>query len=196
LATSSESGVTAIVDPAPSCAELIITYVSEKGFKVEKILITHSHWDHIADTAELKNHYNAPVYIHRDDAENLEVPGSDGIPLWEAMEVVQPDYFLKDGDIVDVGTLKFVVIHTPGHSPGSICFYCKEENILFAGDTLFKKSIGNLALPTSNAEMMWNSLNKLASLPPETKVYPGHGESTTIGDESWLPNARQIFGGY
>lgn len=158
------------------------------------ILITHSHWDHICDAAKLKAQYRAPVFVHPLDLANLENPGSDGLPLMFNIEGVLPDKFLNEGDIVELGDLRFEVIHTPGHSPGGICLYNKEHGILFSGDTLFKGSIGNLSFPTANPTEMWKSLAKLAKLVPETVVYPGHGLPTTIGKESWLERAEEIFG--
>ena len=132
--------------------------------------------------------------MHPLDAANLQEPGSDRLPSWLNIEGVKPDGFLNEGDVVAVGNMQFHVIHTPGHSPGGICLYCKEQDVLFSGDTLFRGSIGNLSLPTSQPKLMWNSLDKLAKLPPSTKVYPGHGPATTIGKESWLPEAQQRFG--
>ena len=87
------------------------------------------------------------------------------------------------------------MIHTPGHSGGSVCYYDPKAQLLFSGDTLFHGTIGNLSFPTSNADRMWPSLAKLAHLPKEVKVYPGHGEATTIGKEPWLPKAKDYFGG-
>ena len=189
-----ETGESAIFDPAPGSAEKIITYCQEKNLLPNKIFITHSHWDHIADTAVLKDHFNAEVFVHPLDAPNLRKPGSDGLPLMFPIKGVEPDKLLNEGDTVTIGKLHFQIIHTPGHCRGSICFYSSEENVVFVGDTLFKGSIGNLSLPTSHAEDMWPSLAKLSKLPPETKVYSGHGPSTTIGKESWLANAKTIFG--
>lgn len=92
-----------------------------------------------------------------------------------------------------MGEFEFVIIHTPGHSPGSICLYDPKHQILISGDTLFKGSIGTLSLPTSQPDRMWPSLEKLGALPVETQVYPGHGEKTCIKDERWLKNAKEIF---
>jgi glyoxylase-like metal-dependent hydrolase (beta-lactamase superfamily II) len=184
----------AIIDPAPNSTDAITSFLKSHDLKLKIILITHSHWDHIADTAKFKVEFKAPVYIHSLDVPNLQNPGSDGLPLWFDIEGVLPDRFLTDGDIIEIGNLQFKVIHTPGHTPGGVCFYCEEEGVLIAGDTLFKGSIGNLSFPTANASDMWKSLAKLAHLPPETKVYPGHGPSTTIGKEHWLARAQEIFG--
>ncbi len=160
----------------------------------KKIIITHSHWDHISDTAIVKEKFGAQVYVHPLDAGNLENPGSDGLPLMEPITGVVPDVLVQEGDVITIGSLKWGVIHTPGHARGAICLYCKEQNTLISGDTIFKGSIGNLSLPTSNEEDMWKSLPKLAALPAETIVYPGHGPSTTIGQESWLSHPKDFFG--
>lgn len=182
-----------IIDPAPDSAQVIADFIKKNQLHPEKILLTHSHWDHIADTAPLKSLYNIPVYIHPDDAPNLENPGDDGLPCWINIQGVKPTNFLHEGDVISIGDLKLTVINTPGHTPGGVCFYCKEHNFLISGDTLFKANIGNLSFPTARPHLMWGSLDKLSKLPPETVVYPGHGPKTTIGAESWLPNARNIF---
>ncbi len=181
----------AIIDPAPDSAKLIQAFINKNQLQPVKILLTHTHWDHIADVAALKKIYSLPVFVHEEDAGNLISPGSDGLPMFA--EGAQPDHFYKEGDIVSVGNLRFQVIHTPGHSPGGVCLYEAGQGVLISGDTLFHKSIGNLSLPTAQPERMWLSLAKLAKLPPATKVYPGHGPDTTIATENWLPNAQKIF---
>lgn len=184
----------AIIDPAPESAKGICTYLDNHTLTCQAILLTHSHWDHIADVSVLKHNYQVPVCIHALDVPNLKQPGADGLPCWIAIEGVIPDKLLKEGDSIQIGRLNFVVLHTPGHSPGSICFYESSQGVLLSGDTLFKGTIGNLSFPTSQPDLMWPSLAKLASLPAQTKVYPGHGPSTTIGHESsWLERAEQLF---
>lgn len=184
----------AIIDPGVDSAGAIARSLRELGLKPTKILLTHSHWDHTGNVAEVKETYNIPVFIHPLDSPNLERPGSDGLPLFVPIRGVAPDYFFEDGGTVSVGSHTFLVIHTPGHTPGGVCLYCQEEAVLFSGDTLFKQSIGNLGFPGAQPEKMWSSLKKLEKLPPQTEVYPGHGSSTTIGDEEWLPRAKEIFG--
>jgi len=154
---------------------------------VKRVLLTHTHWDHIIDAAKI----DAPLYCHAEDAENMRSPGSDRVPLLLAIEGREPDGLFSDGEMV----AGLRVIHTPGHSPGGVCFYDEKEGILFSGDTLFAGSIGNLSLATAEPERMWRSLERLAQLPPETLVYPGHGEPTRIGNETWLSRAKEIFGG-
>lgn len=182
------------IDPAPGSSEAVRAYLKDNALKCIAILLTHSHWDHIADVSLLKEAYQIPVYVHPLDAPNLEQPGADGLPGLPSLAGVKPDCLLEDGLIIPVGNLSLQVIHTPGHSAGSVCFYEPTEKVLFSGDTLFKGTIGNISFPTSQPELIWSSLDKLAQLSPSTKVYPGHGVSTTIGKESWLPDAQKFFG--
>lgn len=189
------SRLAVIIDPSPDSFDAIVRFLKESNLSPDKIVLTHSHWDHFADAAKLKKHYNIPIYIHKEDEGNLKDPGSDQLPCWIAIERADPDCFLNEGDKIPVGLLNFLVIHTPGHTPGGICLYNEENKILISGDTLFKGSIGNLSFPTAEQKRMWESLQKLEKLPKETVVYPGHGSKTTIGAESWLKNAEQIFGG-
>lgn len=184
----------AIVDPAPESADTVISYITKAKLIPKMILLTHSHWDHIADVVPLVKHYSIPVYIHPFDAPNLEKPGSDKLPCWIPMQGIKPTFYLHEGESLTIGKLVFFVIHTPGHSPGSVCFYCPEAAILMSGDTLFRGSIGTLSIPTAQPDLMWGSLDKLATLPSDTVVYPGHGPSTTIGGETWLPKAQEHFG--
>lgn len=183
----------AIIDAPFDSADLLVQRAGELGLKVEMILLTHSHWDHIANAAELKRRLDVPVYIHAKDAPNLLVPGSDRLPMIRAVEGVKADHFFKDGERLKVGELEIEVLHTPGHSPGCVCFYLPKEGVLISGDTLFKGSFGNISFPTSEPEKMWDSLERLSKLPASTRVFPGHGEETTIGDEQWLTHARIHF---
>ncbi len=184
----------ALIDAPFGALEHFKKRIKELDLNVVMILLTHSHWDHIAEAAELKKHFNVPVLIHSEDASSLSKPGSDNMRSFDKIEGVDPDQLLSDGQIVELGNLKIEVIHTPGHAPGSVCFYIPSEKLLISGDTLFCRSIGRLDLPTSQAERMWPSLKKLAKLPPDIRVYPGHGEPTTIGDETFLNNAEEFFG--
>jgi hydroxyacylglutathione hydrolase len=160
---------------------------------IKKILLTHSHWDHIADAHLLKEKTGALLFVHSLDAPNVIKPGSDALPLFFPIKGVQPDGFLEEGKAIDLGHLHIEVIHTPGHSPGGVCFYLKDQNVLISGDTLFRGSIGRLDLPTGKAPLMWKSLEKIQALPPQTRVIPGHGEETTLANESWLSHAKEMF---
>ena len=182
VCTQTRSGV--FVDPAPdSYADLT---KAAKDCEMKAIFLTHSHWDHMADTKKLKDFFSIPVYVHQRDSFNLSCPGSDGLPLFMPIEGVQSDCDLVDGQILTIGHLQICVIHTPGHTPGGVCFYIKKEKALLSGDTLFKGAIGNLSFPTANADAMWQSLRTLNQLPEDTCIYPGHGPFTTIGAERAL----------
>lgn len=186
--------IAAVIDPGVDSVSALLKVLQKEGLTLNKILLTHSHWDHIAGVHELREKTGASVYIHPSDKRNLESPGSDKLPLFSPIESAKPDHLLQDGQILEVGALQVSVIHTPGHSPGGVCFYIPSEKIIFSGDTLFRGTIGNLGLPTAVASDMWPSLKKLALLPSDTRVIPGHGRETTIGQEkSWLDRADELF---
>ncbi len=182
-----------IVDVPPNSAETLLDRICDLKITIGMILLTHSHWDHFADASELKEKLNIPLYVHKEDAGNLENPGSDRLPLFFPIKAIKPNGFLEDRQTFSVGEFNIQVIHTPGHTPGGVCFYLQEQKILFSGDTLFQGTIGNLSFPTARPERMWDSLKRLAALPKETQVYPGHGDPTTIGNESWITNAKDRF---
>jgi len=165
-----------IIDPGAE-AEKILKLIKEKGLKPLYIVITHGHFDHISANRELKAALDIPILMHEADVFGLQT--GDSPPA---------DRFLKEGDALDVGSLRFEVIENPGHTPGGISFYNKGEKVLFSGDTLFYGTWGRTDLRFSSEIDMFNSLKKLLNLPPETKVYPGHGWTTTIGNEQGLLN--------
>jgi hydroxyacylglutathione hydrolase len=176
-----------IIDPSADSLPLLSSYLSENHLAPTAILLTHSHWDHIADLAATVLTYNIPVYVHELDAPNVRNPGCDKLPCWLTIAPVEPNGLLAEGQVIKIGQLEWQIIHTPGHSPGSICLYCPAQKTLISGDTLFKGTYGNTSLPTANPLLMRKSLQRLASLPTETAVYPGHGPQTTISNElSWL----------
>jgi glyoxylase-like metal-dependent hydrolase (beta-lactamase superfamily II) len=193
LLASSETKHGVIIDVPPDSAPLLLERIRELDLHVQAILLTHSHWDHFADAFDVMNQLNIPLYVHREDAGNVEKPGSDRLPLFFFIRGLKPTHFLEEGQILNIGGIKIQVIHTPGHTPGGVCFYLEEEKILFSGDTLFRGTIGNLSFPTARPALMWNSLKRLAALPKETQVYPGHGDPTTIGQEQWIVDAQAQF---
>jgi glyoxylase-like metal-dependent hydrolase (beta-lactamase superfamily II) len=185
----------AIIDVPFESTPILMEEIKKSFLKPQMILLTHSHWDHIGEAIELKEKLKIPIYVHAEDAGNLEAPGSDGLPLFFPIKAGAADHILKDGQILELGSLKIEVIHTPGHTPGGVCFWIENEGILISGDTLFQGTIGKLTLPTGRPRLMWESLKKLSQLPPYTRVIPGHGEETTIGAETWLSNPQKKFGG-
>ncbi len=176
-----------VIDPAPDSAPRVLQIVEKEKLQLQGILLTHSHWDHISDVAALLKLYpQLFVAVHEADRFNLQTPGADGLPLMAYIEGVTPTKLLKDKDVLQLGNSSWEVIHTPGHSTGSICFYNVKEGLLFSGDTLFQETYGNISFPTSEPKKMKSSLRKLSQLPADTKVFPGHGQDTTIGTEKWL----------
>ncbi len=181
-----------IIDPGMETFDIVLESVHQYSLNPVAIWITHSHWDHIVDAAKIKREFSLPVFMHEEDRGNLENPGSDGVPMAvPTIEGTAPDHLIKDDDLLTVGKISFKVIHTPGHTPGGVCFYCQEENVLFPGDTFYRGLIGNLSLTTGQAERIWPSLDRISTLPPNTVVFPGHGPSTTIKDEPWLFEAKK-----
>lgn len=182
-----------VVDASQGSAPLIQKALQKHHLTLEKIILTHSHWDHTADAKAMKTLAKVPLLVHKLDAPNLISPGKDGLPLFIPIDGVEPDDYLEEGDTLSVGNLTIKVIHTPGHSPGCICLYLEKEGVLFSGDTLFQGTMGRIDFPTSKANDMWKSLQRLAKLPGSTKVFPGHGDPTSIDKESWITRAQEKF---
>ncbi|NLM26480.1 MAG: MBL fold metallo-hydrolase [Firmicutes bacterium] len=170
-----------IVDPA-GIGEEILEVLKEEQLKLIAVINTHGHVDHIAGNAWLKDKTGAPILIHRDDAEYLTNPDLNLSPF-VSNDIIGPpaDQVLDDQTVIHVGGEELKVIHTPGHTPGGICLL--GPSFLISGDTLFKHSVGRSDFPGGDSRVLRESILKLKQLPPETIVYPGHGESTTIGDE-------------
>lgn len=183
-----------IIDPALGSKERLISAIERLKIVPVAIFLTHSHWDHFGDLASLKREFDVPIYVHPLDLPNVKAPGADGLPMMEHIEGCIPEKNVVDGDKIVIGKLNFSVLHTPGHSPGGVCYYEMTEGVLFSGDTLFKGSIGTLSLPTAEPEKMLPSLQRLMTLPKHVVIYPGHGPKTTFEAEAWLPQAKNIFG--
>lgn len=171
-----------IIDAGVSDVE-IMKFVDEKKITIKYIILTHGHFDHVYYASKLKEKTGAKVLIHKEDNEMLKVPDQNGTRFFgDAVAFEEADETIDDKDTITVGDLTFEVIHTPGHSLGSICL--KVENKLFSGDTLFRISCGRTDLPGGSQEDLDNSFKeKLFNLDDNTLVYPGHGNSTTIGFE-------------
>ena len=176
---SSKEGM--IIDPGDE-AEVILKKAKDLGLDIKYIALTHTHIDHIGALKEVKEATGAEVAIHNDDAQALQKNSVNTMLGLSYPMPPPPDRLLKDGDGIDIGDLHFVVLHTPGHSPGGICLL--GQGVVFSGDTLFNYGIGRADLPGGNYNQLMNSIQtKLMVLPDDTIVYPGHGSDTTIAAE-------------
>lgn len=170
-----------IVDPGEP-SQAVLDFIHTKKLKIAAIVNTHGHADHIAGNAWFMEQTQAPLYIHKDDASYLtDLELNLARYIRQELSTVEADRLLDDGDIIQVGQNQLTVLHTPGHTPGSIALYA--PGILLSGDTLFRGSIGRTDLAGGDQEVMKNSLIRLGRLPLDTMVYPGHGEPTTIQEE-------------
>ena len=172
-----------IIDPARD-GEMLVTKLREKGLTIKAIFLTHAHFDHILGVPGIKKLCDVPIYGGKDDVEGFLDPSVNQSVKINKQISLKLDYELEDGDEITVSGMTCKVIATPGHTPGGVCFYFKEDNILIAGDTLFEGSVGRTDFPTGSMKTLVGSINsKLMVLPDNTRVYPGHGGTTTIGDE-------------
>jgi glyoxylase-like metal-dependent hydrolase (beta-lactamase superfamily II) len=173
-----------VIDPGDEIAS-ILAALARHSLTVKAIVITHAHIDHIGGAQKLKLATGAPVYMNGNDAElqrMMDVQASWlGIAPPEAVSI---DVSAKDGDTLKLGTTEIHVLHTPGHTQGSICLWVPAEAKLVAGDTLFRDGIGRTDLPGGDGRQILQSIHdKLLTLPGDTQVFPGHGEATTIARE-------------
>ena len=173
-----------VLDPGMGAADALVSRAAELGLRLHLIANSHGHIDHIFDNAALKQASGAPLAIHPDDAYRLSGHNIYGF----AVEPAVADRELREGDHLVIGSLDFRVMHTPGHSEGSICLYDADRGLLLAGDVLFRGSYGRTDLPGGDDAQMVASLTRLLhELPVTTRVLPGHGVETTIGTEAaWL----------
>ncbi len=173
-----------VVDPGADPNNFIEKYVRKHhNGQIAGFLLTHGHYDHIEGLRLCT--MKAPVYVHLLEEEFLVEPAYNlSLDFLDHLYIrgLKTKLFI-DNDILNIGNYEIKVIHTPFHTRGSSCFYFEKEHVLFSGDTLFHLSIGRTDLITGSNKTVESSLKKLVALPPETKVYPGHGPATTIGDE-------------
>jgi hydroxyacylglutathione hydrolase len=173
-----------VVDPGMGAADPLVERLSVNGLQLQVIANSHGHIDHVFDNGPLKRASGAPVAIHPDDAYRLARPNTYGFEV----EAVTPERDLREGEQVRIGDLVFDVLHTPGHTEGSVCLYEEKHALLLSGDVLFAGTYGRTDLPGGSDEAMVGSLSRLArEIPSAVRVLPGHGPETTIERElGWM----------
>jgi hydroxyacylglutathione hydrolase len=171
-----------IIDAPPDSIDAIERRLTQHNATPVALVLTHTHWDHIGDTAAVAERWGIPVVVHDLDRPRLESPQS---PV-EIMPA-KADRLIDEGDEVSLGSRSFRVMHTPGHSPGQISLYSEPDKVLFGGDTLFPDGYGRVDIPGASEEQTVATMTRLLELPDDVTVFTGHGRSTAIGRERrWM----------
>ena len=187
------TGDALVIDPADNVEEIIAEAKINK-LKINYIVNTHGHVDHIGGNAEMKKRTGAKIIVHEGDAVMLTSTPAMMLKMFGAKQSPPADILVKDGDTIDTGNVSLKVIHTPGHSPGGMCLYT--QGFVFTGDTLFVEAVGRTDLPGGSWQIMYKSIqDKLFTLPDDTRVMPGHNygrtPTSTIGHEKkYNPSVR------
>jgi hydroxyacylglutathione hydrolase len=178
------------IDTAIPCLDWITDALDERGWTLKLIVTTHGHWDHTGDNAAVAEHTGASIAVHPLDAHRL----TDPQPLWAPFEIPPsvPAVELAEGGEIRFGEIRLRVLHTPGHTEGSVCLYSADDGLLLSGDTLFAAGWGRVDLPGGSPEEMVASIGRLTELEDHVRVLPGHGATTTIGRERpWMELVRR-----
>jgi hydroxyacylglutathione hydrolase len=182
------------IDTAIPSLDWIAGELAARDWTLKLIVSTHGHWDHIGDNAAVAEHTGAPIAVHPLDALRL----TDPQPLWAPFEIPAsvPAVELAEGGEIRFGSLRLEILHTPGHTEGSVCLLAPDDGLLLSGDTLFAGSFGRVDLPGGDPAAMADSLARLAGLEDGLEVLPGHGRPTTIGAErhwlEWVARERRL----
>jgi glyoxylase-like metal-dependent hydrolase (beta-lactamase superfamily II) len=181
IVTDGRSSDAIIIDPGDD-PERIISHIEKNGLRPIRIIFTHAHFDHVGASGDLKRRSDLPVMMHEEERATYEVTRKQCVSWGLSPDDLPKDFkTFREGDRITVGNLSLEVIHTPGHTPGSICLY--GNGAIFTGDTLFRGSVGRTDRPGGDTNKLLASLKKIKVLPENIRVLPGHGDETTIGHE-------------
>jgi glyoxylase-like metal-dependent hydrolase (beta-lactamase superfamily II) len=170
-----------IIDPGDE-AQTLLKYVQKNSLRVQGIVLTHYHYDHIGAVEDIKKKHSCPVYIHKKDAQGLKTPEiNHSASGYRRPVAITADKLVSDGDQIQAGEVVLEVIHTPGHTHGSMCLRVKNENIIFTGDTIFDDDLGRTDLADGSEDEMKRSIvNKVAKWSDDMVIYPGHANHATM----------------
>jgi hydroxyacylglutathione hydrolase len=179
-----ETGTGALVDPGDEATRIALA-VEQSGLEISQIIITHAHIDHVGAVAALVDEYACPVLMHAEAEPMLrQLPAQAMMMGLRFGKVPTVDRHIEDEEVLEVGGLRLKSLYTPGHAPGHLAFYLADEGLVLSGDALFAGSIGRTDLFGGDMDLLMRSINeRLLTLPDETRVLPGHGPETTIGEE-------------
>lgn len=178
------SGEGALIDPGDEATRIALA-VEQTQLEIGSILLTHSHIDHVGAVAELAEEYSCPVLLHAEAEEMLRaLPQQAAMMGTKFGKVPAIDRYIGAGETLEIGALRLRSLYTPGHAPGHLAFYVESERLVISGDAIFAGNVGRVDLPGGSMEVLMKSIREeILTLPDETRLYPGHGPETTVGEE-------------
>lgn len=183
LVMNKEAGECIVIDPADQ-PDQICEMIEKSGCRLSAVLLTHGHYDHILAAEEIRKQYHVKIYASKEEKELLASPEMNLSAMYGMHTTLDADVWHDDGETLHLAGMDIEVFHTPGHTKGGSCYYIAQSDMLFSGDTLFAESVGRTDFPTgSMAEIVRSIRDKIVVLPDQTKVFPGHGESTSVAYE-------------
>lgn len=178
-----ETKETVIIDPADNY-NAIAGVIESKGYIPKAVFLTHGHFDHILAAREICDKYQIKCYVYEEEKELAQDPDANLSTSFMGPFTLRADKTFSDNQEAEIAGIHFKVLHTPGHTKGSCCYYIADEGILISGDTIFNESVGRTDFPTGNASTLLQSIrDRIFVLPDDTRIFPGHGSETTVGYE-------------